>query len=129
MKRIYIAISITENGKQYAFAETIRTGENLLTYTKRHKNAVIFHLCESRIQAEETALRWNATYKANGVYMFDEPPKHEEEKPLRVCAHCLAAIESREGRQAVREIYIDEDEPQTCEWCESETDDILYEFI
>ena len=72
MKKIYIAISITENGKKYAFAETIRTGENLLTHTKRRKNADVFHLCESRKEAEETVLHWNACYKANGTYLFEE---------------------------------------------------------
>jgi hypothetical protein len=73
MKKIYIAISITENGKHYAFAETIRTGENLLTHTKRHKNADVFHLCETRKEAEETATRWNAVYKANNQFLFDTP--------------------------------------------------------
>lgn len=73
MKKIYIAISIAENGKKYAFAETIRTGENLLTHTAKHKRAVAFHLCENRKEAECTALRWNAVYKANNEYMFDDP--------------------------------------------------------
>lgn len=73
MKKIYIAISITENGKHYAFAETIRTGENLLNHFERYKNADVFHLCETRKEAEETVIRWNAVYKANGCYLFDDP--------------------------------------------------------
>ena len=73
MKNIYIAIQTEENGKYYAFADAIRMGENLKAHIERHKNANIFHLCESRKQAEETAARWNATYKANGTYLFDEP--------------------------------------------------------
>ncbi len=72
MKKIYIVIRTEENGKCYAFVNAIRVGENLKPFIKRHKNADIFHLCESRKQAEEIATRWNATYKANKTYLFDE---------------------------------------------------------
>lgn len=72
MRRIYIVIQVEENGKYYAFTDAIRTGENLKSFIERHKNADIFHLCESRKQAEETAARWNATYKANNTYLFNE---------------------------------------------------------
>jgi hypothetical protein len=72
MKKIYIVIQIEENKKYYAFADAIRTGENLKPFIDRHK-ADIFHLCESRKQAEEIAMRWNATYKANNQFLFDYP--------------------------------------------------------
>ena len=37
---------------------------------------------------------------------------------MLVCLCCLKAIESREGRQPVREVYLyDEEEYQNCEWC------------
>lgn len=72
MKKIYIAIQVEENEKYYAFAETIRTGENLKPFIERY-NANVFHLCESRKQAEELIIRWNATYKANNNYLFDNP--------------------------------------------------------
>jgi hypothetical protein len=71
MKKIYIVIQTEENGKFYAFADAIRTGQNLKPFIDRHK-ADIFHLCESRKQAEEIATRWNATYKANNQYLFNE---------------------------------------------------------
>lgn len=73
MKKIYITVSITENGKRYAFAETIRTGENLLPHIRRYKTSDIMHLCETRREAEENALRWNAIYKANNEFLFDTP--------------------------------------------------------
>ena len=72
MKKIYIVIQIEENKKYYAFAETIRTGENLKPFIERY-NAKIFHLCESRKEAESLALRWNAIAKANNQYLFNEP--------------------------------------------------------
>jgi hypothetical protein len=72
MKRIYLAIVVEENEKYYAFAEAIRTGENLKPYIERHK-ANIFHLCESKKEAETLVLRWNATFMANNTYLFSEP--------------------------------------------------------
>ena len=72
MKKIYIVIQIEENKKYCAFSDAIRTGENLKPHIERYKNANVFHLCENRKQAEELALRWNATYKANNQYLFDE---------------------------------------------------------
>lgn len=72
MKKIYIAIQVEENQKYYAFADAIRTGENLKPFIKRYPNAVTLHLCESRKQAEEIAIQWNETAKNNKQYLFDE---------------------------------------------------------
>jgi hypothetical protein len=52
-----------------------------------------------------------------------------EPAPLRVCERCLMAIESREGSQITRKIYVDEDNPQKCDWCEESDFDILYEIL
>ena len=73
MKKIYIAVSIHEDGKNYAFTLTLRAGENLLNYVERYKNADIFHLCGSATEAAYTVAHWNAAYKANGTYLFNEP--------------------------------------------------------
>lgn len=53
---------------------------------------------------------------------------------MKVCNHCLLAIESREGAQAVKEILIDEGDTESrCDWCGQSADDgafdILYELI
>jgi hypothetical protein len=53
----------------------------------------------------------------------------DEREPLRVCKHCLAAIESREGAQATRAIYLDEDDDTSCGWCEESGFDTLYELL
>lgn len=50
---------------------------------------------------------------------------------LTVCARCLMAIESHEGRQTTRTIYLDdEDTETTCDWCgdTAEYFDTLYEI-
>lgn len=72
MKKIYIVIQTEENGKYYAFRDSIKTDENLKPIINRYKNANIIHLCENRKQADDTVIRWNATYKANNNYFFDE---------------------------------------------------------
>ena len=50
-----------------------------------------------------------------------------------VCGHCLAAIESHEGRQAILCHAFDfdeEDENESkCDWCKDSGFDTLYELI
>lgn len=58
---------------------------------------------------------------------------HYTSEPLRVCWYCLLAIESREGRQAARPVYIDEeDHDARCDWCHDTAEecgiDVLYEI-
>ena len=53
---------------------------------------------------------------------------------MRVCLHCLLAIESREGSQATQRIPIDPDDYESkCEWCGETADeggfDELHEII
>lgn len=53
------------------------------------------------------------------------------EHNLRVCTGCLLGIESREGRQVTKEIFLDEDstpEERQCEWC-GEEHFVLHELI
>lgn len=72
MKYLYLVISTNENGKKYALAWKFHTGENLLNL-KNIPHAEIVHACPTWKQAKETAERWNAVYKANGCYLFDDP--------------------------------------------------------
>lgn len=55
-----------------------------------------------------------------------EPRDH-----LHVCDHCLAAIWSREGDQAILRHHPDEDdlEGSMCDWCECVGFDTLFELI
>lgn len=70
MKMIFVVFSIQQNGKFYAVADTIRTGENLVYHCCR-RGADICHLCEGRKQAEEIAAAWNASYIANGTHLWE----------------------------------------------------------
>ena len=69
MKMIYVVFSIEQDGKRYAIADTIRTGENRKSYIDRY-NCDVCHLCESRKEAETTAHAWNEAYKANGTNLY-----------------------------------------------------------
>ena len=53
-----------------------------------------------------------------------------ESNALRVCEHCLWAIESREGNQRSLLIYVDEDDEAggLCDWCGESGFDVLYEI-
>lgn len=57
MKMIFVAIAIEQDGKKYAVADTIRTGQNLFAVLQRY-NSNICYLCESRKEAEEIAIAW-----------------------------------------------------------------------
>ena len=66
MKMIFVVFSQEQNGKYFAVADTIRTGENLIAYCRRY-NSNICHLCENRKQAEQIAREWNESYNRNGT--------------------------------------------------------------
>lgn len=55
-----------------------------------------------------------------------------EANTLKVCHHCLMAIESREGHQPILRIldlsFVDEDAEFKCDWCGETEIDKLYEI-
>lgn len=70
MKKIYLVFSEMKDGKYFAHAETIKTGENLKNYVERYPNANIIHICENATQAAYLAEEWNQSYKNNNTYMY-----------------------------------------------------------
>ena len=66
------------------------------------------------------------TYVKENLHTVDEDIKEDTEedddRPLRVCDHCLMGIEAHEGRQFTRPIYFDDDDEDgkpdgVCDWC------------
>ena len=55
----------------------------------------------------------------------------DDDSPLRVCKRCLMGIESHEGPQFTKHVWVDEDDPEDskCEWCEEDGFDELYEIL
>ena len=68
-------------------------------------------------------------YDVNGFTIADDGKILR--KSMWVCPHCLTAIESREGNQAVLKHFVDEDDDveSKCDWCEEVGFDTLYELI
>jgi hypothetical protein len=60
---------------------------------------------------------------------FREKIEPAAPQPLRVCYRCLMGIESHEGQQITRKIYLDDDDPTPCDWCEEDGNDVLYEIL
>ncbi len=65
---------------------------------------------------------------------FSNDKRVEVMDNLKVCWHCLLAIESREGTQATIPLNIDPEDPDIrCDWCKETADeagfDVLYEII
>jgi len=73
MKTIFIAAVDEWNGKYLAYTLPIKVGQNIKSIWGSQKNAIIFHLCESRKQADDLVIAWNQAYKNNGTYYFDFP--------------------------------------------------------
>lgn len=69
MKMIFVVFVIETEGKRYAIADTIKTGENLKAHCDRY-GAEVMHLCESRKQADETARNWNQAYHENNKCVY-----------------------------------------------------------
>lgn len=69
MKKIFVVFVQELDGKRYAVANTIRTGEDLAVYLRRF-NSKICHLCESCTEAAYLAEEWNASFRMNGTALF-----------------------------------------------------------
>lgn len=69
--KAYFAITVQENGKYYSYAETIKSGENVLHTLTKIKGAITAEVCPTRIQAERLAEKWNDSARANHNYLFD----------------------------------------------------------
>lgn len=71
MKKFYFAVTMEENQKYYSFIMTISENENTIQRLK-HPNIIIAQLCSTKKAAAYVVNHWNACYKADGTYMFDD---------------------------------------------------------
>ena len=69
MRNTYIAISIQENEKNYAYAIKVNESENLLSKLKI-KGIIHANICSTKKQAEKVVNYWNECYKNNGTNLF-----------------------------------------------------------
>ena len=66
----YYVISEQIEGKNYAYAETIKGTENLVSHIKRLENVICVNAVKTRKEAEHIAYMWNQTYKENGTNLL-----------------------------------------------------------
>lgn len=72
MKYFYIAVQIKENEKFYAFVQKVHTGYNLTTLSNI-PNIASANILPTKKRAYEVADYWNACFKRNGTYLFNDP--------------------------------------------------------
>ena len=71
MKRFWFVLTMkTPDGKLYAAASPFTASENLAWQFDPAHGTVTANICETRKQAEETARKWNETYRKNGTYAY-----------------------------------------------------------
>lgn len=69
---MYCAVTHAENGKYYSYIFRISENENIKAKINdpRIIHANVYH---TKKLAAATVEFWNACYKANGTYLFDDP--------------------------------------------------------
>lgn len=68
--KTWLAVTITENGKNFAYAVPVFGSENLCVVLTRIPGLTSANICASKKGAEDLSTFWNDCYKANGSYMF-----------------------------------------------------------
>ena len=70
-KSSYIAVQVTESGKNYAYAIKVSESDNLLSKLAI-KGTAAANLCSTKKEAEKVVSTWNECFENNGSYMFGE---------------------------------------------------------
>ena len=69
-KNVFMVVSVSENGKNYAYALRFGACNNLVSVLSHIANLVSANVCDTWAAAKEIANAWNEAYKANGTYLF-----------------------------------------------------------
>ena len=69
-KNSYLAVTVEENGKYYAYMIKHHNSNNLLSVLKI-KGILHANICDTKKEATKIVQEWNEGYKQNGTYMFD----------------------------------------------------------
>ena len=85
-------------------------------------------MCLEEYMVEETCNELDLSYNEWESIPYEGA---EEREHLWVCDHCLLAIWSREGNQAILEHRVDEMDAvdSKCDWCKECGFDTLYELV
>lgn len=69
-KKVFMVVSVSENGKNYAYALRFGANNNLVSVLSSIANLASANICGTWTAAKEIASAWNEAYKANGTYLF-----------------------------------------------------------
>lgn len=69
--KTWLAVTISENGKNYAYAVPVSGSDNLCAVMGGISGITAANICCTKKAASELVTFWNYCYKANGSYMFD----------------------------------------------------------
>lgn len=72
-KKLYIAVTVEENGKFYSWVHITKANNNLIDVLSSIQNIITANVCDTLKSAKEIVLAWNETYKRNGTYIFSKP--------------------------------------------------------
>lgn len=70
MKKLFLAVSINENGKQYAYVDYHYADMNL-TWIAGLENAEFITACGSRRKAARLVKQWNKRHQKNGTFLYN----------------------------------------------------------
>jgi hypothetical protein len=73
MKRFYIAVTIAENDKYYAYGVPVSQNDNVLSKLKID-GILQANICETKTKCREIVNLWNESYRLNGTHMFEGGP-------------------------------------------------------
>lgn len=71
-KNSYIAVTVEENGKYYAYVHKYHHSNNLLNLMNI-KGIVYANICDTKKEAARIVGEWNSSFMENGKYMFEIP--------------------------------------------------------
>lgn len=69
MKNTYIAVSVKENNKNYAYIVAVSGSDNLLSKLTI-KGIEFANICETKKKAREIVEFWNECYRKNETYIY-----------------------------------------------------------
>lgn len=69
---MYCAVTHTENGKNYAYIFRVSEHDNIKAKIE-DPHIVHANIYPTKKQAREIVEFWNACYKENGTFLFDDP--------------------------------------------------------
>lgn len=72
--KTWLAVTVTKDGKNYAYAWPVFGSENLVSVLSRFSGLASANICATKKGAAELVTFWNECYKANGSYMFAGGP-------------------------------------------------------